>query len=75
MGTHKIHKKEITKNLQELTFLQVKNIAFLTAYKKFCQEKGLEKESDEYIEKFMKDLYDENNLIDLKKLDEKIKGL
>ena len=69
----RIKKEAALKQLQEITISQVKTLAFLTGYQKFCKEKNLEFDSTQYVSNFVKDLKDENGNIDLKKLDAAIK--
>lgn len=69
----RIKKEAALKQLQEITISQVKTLAFLTGYQKFCKEKNLEFDSTQYVSNFVKDLKDENGNIDLKKLDVAIK--
>ena len=69
----RIKKEAALKQLQEITISQVKTVAFLTGYQKFCKEKNLEFDSTQYVSNFVKDLKDENGNIDLKKLDAAIK--
>ena len=69
----RIKKESALKQLQEITISQVKTLAFLTGYQKFCKEKNLEFDSTQYVSNFVKDLKDENGNIDLKKLDAAIK--
>ena len=69
----RIKKEAALKQLQEITISQVKTLAFLTGYQKFCKEKNLEFESTQYVSNFVKELKDENGNIDLKKLDAAIK--
>ena len=69
----RIKKEAALKQLQEITISQVKTLAFLTGYQKFCKEKNLGFDSTQYVSNFVKDLKDENGNIDLKKLDAAIK--
>ena len=69
----RIKKEAALKQLQEITISQVKTLAFLTGYQKFCKEKNLEFDSTQYVSNFVKELKDENGNIDLKKLDAAIK--
>lgn len=69
----RIKKETALKQLQEITISQVKTLAFLTGYQKFCKEKNLEFDSTQYVSNFVKNLKDENGNIDLKKLDAAIK--
>lgn len=69
----RIKKETALKQLQEITISQVKTLAFLTGYQKFCKEKNLEFDSTQYVSNFVKTLKDENGNIDLKKLDATIK--
>ena len=71
----RMKKESALRQLQEITISQVKTLAFLTGYQKFCKEKNLEFDSNEYVSNFVKSLKNESGNIDLQKLDDAIKEL
>ena len=71
----RLKKEQALKQLTEISRVQMQTLAFLTGYQKFCKEKNMEFESNEYVNKFVKSISKENNIIDLEKLQDEMKKL
>lgn len=76
MGQESKKRKERTlQGLREMAISQMRTLAYLTGFEKFCKEKGMLEEADKYANDFVNSLKNENNVINDRKLGKAIEEL